>query len=127
MPIAEGTFLERMASAMKEREAVEQALARLSARLNEAQIPYAIVGATALAAHGLYRFTTDVDVLTTREGLDQIHALLVGRGYVPAFPGARKSLRDTVANVRIDFITAGEYPGDGKPKPVMFPDPESVA
>lgn len=25
--------------------------------------------------------------------------------------------------VRIDFITAGDYPGDGKPKSVRFPDP----
>jgi hypothetical protein len=66
-------------------------------------------------------------VLTTREGLDRIHALLVGRGYVPAFPGARKSLRDTVTNISLDFIMAGEYPGDGKPKPVVFPDPEATA
>jgi len=127
MPIAEGTFLERLGSAMREKEAVEEATDRLSSRLNEAQIPYVIVGAGALAAHGLYRFTTDVDVLTTREGLDQIHARLVGHGYVPAFPGARKSLRDAAANVKIDFITAGEYPGDGKPKPVMFPHPDTVA
>jgi hypothetical protein len=127
MPIAEGTFLERLGSAMKEKGAVDEAVARLSARLNEAQIPYAIVGANALSAHGLYRFTSDVDVLTTREGLDQIHALLVGRGWIPAFPGARKSLRDTVAGVSVDFITAGEYPGDGKPKPVVFPHPDSAS
>ena len=26
-------------------------------------------------------------------------------------------------NVPIEIITAGEYPGDGLPKPVKFPDP----
>jgi hypothetical protein len=127
MATTEGTFLQRMGSAMREKEAVEQALARLSARLNEAAIPYAVIGGIALAAHGFYRFTTDVDVLTSREGLDSIHQLLVGRGYVPAFPGARKRLRDTVSNVIVEFITAGEYPGDGKPKPVVFPSPDDVA
>jgi hypothetical protein len=25
--------------------------------------------------------------------------------------------------VKVEFKTTGEYPGDGKPKPVVFPDP----
>ena len=28
---------------------------------------------------------------------------------------------------QIDFLIAGEFPGDGKPKPVAFPDPSAVA
>ena len=28
-----------------------------------------------------------------------------------------------VTNVKIEIITAGEFPGDGLPKPVSFPDP----
>jgi hypothetical protein len=127
MPIAEGTFLERLASAMREREAVDETIARLSSRLNEARISYALIGATAMAAHGLYRFTAGVDVLTTCEGLDHIHAQLVGRGFQPASAGARKNVRDTVSGVPVDFMIASEYPGDGKPKPVMFPDPDTVA
>jgi hypothetical protein len=27
----------------------------------------------------------------------------------------------------VDVVLAGEYPGDGKPKPVAFPDPARVA
>jgi hypothetical protein len=127
MPAAEGSFLTRMGSAMKEKELVDEALLRLSTRLNDAQIPYAVIGGMALFAHGVYRFTTDVDVLTSREGLEAIHQRLVGRGYVASFPGARKSLRDTTTGVTVEFITAGEYPGDGKPKAVVFPPPESVA
>jgi hypothetical protein len=42
---------------------------------------------------------------------------------VAAFPGARKAFVDTESRVPIEIITAGEYPGDGKPKPVVFPDP----
>jgi hypothetical protein len=51
----------------------------------------------------------------------------VGRGYVPLFPGRRKALRDTTTGVKVDLIAAGEYPGDGKPKPVVFPDPRDFS
>src|SRR5580692_4684180 len=39
----------------------------------------------------------------------------------------RKSLRDTENGVPIDVVLAGEYPGDGRPKPVAFPDPAVAA
>ena len=47
-------------------------------------------------------------------------------GYTPPFAGS-KNLRDTKTGVRIEFIVTGGYPGDGKPKPVSFPDPAKVA
>jgi hypothetical protein len=81
----------------------------------------------ALALHGCGRPTADVDVLTTREGLETIHTRMVGLGYVPAFRGARKALRDTTTGVQVEFITTGEFPGDGKPKPVSFPDPAGAS
>ena len=106
---------------------VHLALERITKRLNDEGIPYAVIGGMALAAHGFDRFTDDVDLLTTPEGLDRIHEKLTGRGYVSSFPGSRKALRDTVNGVKVEFITTGEYPGDGKPKPVRFPDPAEVA
>jgi hypothetical protein len=48
---------------------------------------------------------------------------LVGVGYLPSFQGARKKLRSTREGVSIEVLTSGEYPGDGKPKPVSFPVP----
>jgi len=30
-------------------------------------------------------------------------------------------------NIPIDVVTAGEYPGDGKPKPVQFPEPADAS
>jgi len=77
----------------------------------------------ALAAHGFVRMTQDVDILMTAEGLTTFRERCVGRGYTPAFPGAQKTFRDTESRVRIEVITTGEFPGDGKPKPVSFPDP----
>ena len=106
---------------------VHLALDRITQRLQDEKIDYALIGGMALAAHGYERFTSDVDLLTTREGLDRIHQKLVGRGYVPSFSGARKSLRDVENGVTIEFITTGEFPGDGKPKPVVFPDPRVAA
>jgi hypothetical protein len=102
---------------------VHLTMRRVTDRLREEKIPYAILGGMAIALHGYLRATSDVDLLTTKEGLEKIHAKLVGRGFVPAFPGARKRLRDTETSVKIDIITSGEYPGDGKPKAVQFPDP----
>jgi hypothetical protein len=58
----------------------------------------------------------------TREGLQRVHESLEGRGYLPPFRGS-KQLRDTDTGVRIKFLTTGDYPGDGKPKPVAFPQP----
>jgi hypothetical protein len=102
---------------------VHLTMRRVTDRLREEKIPYAILGGMAIALHGYLRATSDVDLLTTKEGLDKIHARLVGRGFVLAFPGARKRLRDAETAVMIDILTTGEYPGDGKPKAVQFPDP----
>jgi hypothetical protein len=102
-------------------------LNRITRRLREEEISYVVIGAMALSAHGFRRFTEDIDLLTTPDGLDAIHQRLVGCGYAPASPAARKKLRDTETGVSVKFFTSGEYPGDGKPKPVRFPDPREVS
>lgn len=106
--------------------AVQEALLKIARRLEELGIPYAIAGGMALFRHGFRRFTEDVDILVTREGLGVIHDRLEGLGYLPAFRGS-KNLRDTERGVKIEFLVAGEFPGDGRPKPVAFPDPADVA
>ncbi len=106
---------------------VHQTLARLTQRLGAQRIDYAVIGGMALVAHGFIRPTEDIDVLLTPEGLDRFRSEFAGRGYRPAFEGAMKSFVDTITGVRIEFITQGEYPGDGKPKPVVFPNPADVA
>ena len=106
--------------------AVQQAMRRIAKRLDELGVPYAIVGGMALFQHGFRRFTEDVDILVTREGLTTIHENLRGRGYLPPF-AASKHLRDTELGVKVEFLVSGGYPGDGKPKPIAFPDPATVA
>jgi hypothetical protein len=105
---------------------VHQALERLARVLDEKGIPYAVIGAMALNEWGYRRVTVDVDVLLAPDGLRALKSDVLGRGYVEKFPGSR-GLRDTVAGVNIDVVLAGEYPGDGKPKAVAFPDPARSA
>jgi hypothetical protein len=98
-------------------------LRRLTQRLNSEGIPYALLGGLALAEHGYPRLTEDIGLLLTPYGLQRFRQRLIGWGYRPAFSGAQKTFRDTETGVRIEIVTAGEYPGDGLPKPVAFPDP----
>jgi hypothetical protein len=104
---------------------VQEALAKITRRLNDLGVSYCVVGGMALFQHGYRRFTEDVDILVTRDGLREIHAKLDGLGYLPPFDRS-KNLRDTDLGVRIEFLIAGEFPGDGKPKPVAFPDPATA-
>jgi hypothetical protein len=104
---------------------VFKTMRKIARRLKALDVPYAVAGAMSLDAHGYRRLTVDVDILVTREGLQTIHRELEGLGYVPPFTGS-KNLRDTEHGVRIEFLIAGEFPGDGRPKPVAFPDPSEV-
>ncbi|MGE0454444.1 MAG: hypothetical protein AB7O37_20665 [Vicinamibacteria bacterium] len=105
---------------------VQRALERLTSILEEKGIPYAILGGLALNEWGYRRVTVDVDVLLTADGLRSLKAEVLGRGYLEKFPGSR-GLRDMESGVTVDVVLAGEYPGDGKPKPVAFPDPAQAA
>ena len=101
---------------------VQEALVKLARLLEADGIPYAIIDGMALNAYGYRRVTIDVDVLLTRAGLEAFKAKHLGPGYVERFAGS-KSLQDTENGVPIDVVLAGEYPGDGRQKPVAFPDP----
>ena len=105
---------------------VQRALERLARVLDEKGIPYAIIGALALNEWGYRRVTVDVDVLLAPAGLQDLKSVVLGRGWVEKFPGSR-GLRDTEAGVDVGVVLAGEYPGDGRPKPVAFPDPAEAA
>jgi hypothetical protein len=105
---------------------VHRAAERISRALADMNIPFAIVGALAANAHGHVRTTADVDILLTPDGLKAFKERWLGLGWVEAFSGS-KGLRDAENNVKIDVLLAGDYPGDGKPKPVVFPDPSKSA
>ena len=103
------------------RGGVQETLRRIAKQLDDLGIPYAVAGGLALFAHRYRRFTEDVDILVTAAGLKRVHQELDGRGYVRPFAKS-KNLRDAETKVKIEFLVTGQFPGDGKPKPIAFPD-----
>ncbi len=126
LPVSMDEVFRRAGEFFMKRSPVHEAARRIVDALTALNIPFAVVGAMAANAHGHTRTTEDVDLLLTREGLAQFKAVWLGRGWVERFPGS-KGLRDAVCNVKIDVLLTGEFPGDGKPKPIVFPDPSAVS
>ena len=62
----------------EEKSAVHLTLRKITRRLHELSIPYAVAGGMALFFHGLRRFTEDVDILLTAQGLQQSRPDLEG-------------------------------------------------
>lgn len=106
---------------------VHIALQELSRRLVAEGIEYTIIGGMALDAYGYVRVTQNINILMTRGGLQKFQEKLIGLGYLPAFNGASKHFKDTLCGVRIEILTSGEYPRDGKPKEVSFPDLKDIS
>ena len=98
---------------------LNKTLRRVVKDLENHGINYILIGAVALNQHGYRRFTEDIDLLLTKVGLETFQKELVGLGYRPAFEGSTKKFRTTQENVSVEIITSGEFPGDGKPKPLF--------
>jgi len=105
---------------------VHQAATRICNALDEMEIPFAIAGALAVNVHGHERMTSDVDLLLRPDDLRRFKDRWLGLGWVEKFPGSR-GMRDAVLNVSIDVLLTGDFPGDGLPKPVAFPDPREAS
>ena len=103
---------------------VHEAAEAIARHFEQAGIDYMIAGALSLAFHGYERYTDDIHIIVTREGLEKFKERWLGLGYVNLRPGG-KPVRDTTHNVKIDFLLAGDFPVDGKPKPVAVPDPSA--
>jgi hypothetical protein len=115
----------RVDAFMMERSPVHNTMRRLAKAFCDLEIPFAIAGAMAANAHGHRRTTADVDVLLRREDLARFKDCWIGRGWLDLFEGS-KGFKDTLNGVKVDVLIVGDYPGDGKVKPVSFPTPESV-
>src|SRR5438477_2994451 len=100
----------------QQRDPVHQALRRLARRLEEAGIPYAVMGAMAVNLHGARRTTDDVDVLLTPEGLQRFREELLGKYYAQV-PGHSRRFVERRSRVGLDILLTGHYPGRGGPAP----------
>jgi hypothetical protein len=122
----QGTLIEQLRRDHLHARDIGAVLDSLRLRLGQEGIPFAVIGALALRHYGYARHTEDIDILTTPEGLERIHATLIGRGFLPRGPGLRKSLRETAHDVNIDVVTSGEHAGSTE-SPVTYPHPDSAA
>lgn len=111
---------------------LNNALDRLASDLKSHGIDYVVIGAVALFAHGYRRFTNNIDIVLTAEGLRQFITPVSGR--VPQTLGnydpdvtSNKRVRSFPHGISIRVMTTGEYPGDGKPKPVSIPEPSTAS
>jgi hypothetical protein len=122
----QGTLIEQLRRDHVHARDVGQVLDSLRRALTRERIPFALIGALALRHYGYTRHTEVIDILTTPEGLERIHATLLGRGLIVRAPGLRKSLRETEHHVDIDVVTSGEHAGSPD-SPVEYPPPDSPA
>jgi hypothetical protein len=110
----------------QKRDPVHQTAKRLTKRLDKAGIPYAIMGAMAVNAHGAERTTKDVDILLTKEGLQRFKSEFLGKTYEPV-EGRPRRFREAQSGVTVDVLVTGHYPGRGGPGPFAFPDPSEAS
>jgi len=110
---------------------LNKTLAQLTSDLREHGIDYAVIGAVALFAHGYERFTENINLVLTAEGLEKFRKELLGRGGwgVGGYDQTEsdKCVRSYPFGITIGIMTTGEYPGDGKPKPVSIPEPSKAS
>jgi len=109
----------------QKRSPQHKAMRRLARRLQKAGIPYAIMGAMAVNAHGAERTTKDVDVLLTAEGLQRFRAEFTEE--YEQVQGRPRRFVERQSGVSVDCLVTGLYPGDGKPGPLAFPDPSEAS
>jgi hypothetical protein len=123
------SFMERLKEIgmfFEKKSPQHKTMRRLAQRLEKADIPYAIMGAMAVNAHGARRTTDDVDVLLTPEGLERFRKQFVGKTY-DQVEGRSRRFVERRSKVGVDVLVTGLYPGRRKPGPFAFPDPEEAS
>src|SRR5439155_9853943 len=107
------------------RTPAQVSLRRLVNRLKKAKIVHAVMGGMAVYAHGHERFTKDVDVLVTPEGLAEFKKRFVPKNY-EQHPIRPRRFIDRINGITLDILVTGLFPGRGEPGPIAFPDPAAV-
>jgi len=95
---------------------VDAALPALRALLEEAKVPYLLVGGLAVVHHGYVRSTEDIDLLIDGSKLEKLDPLLAKHGFEP---GRNARLRHVSTGVSVDLLVSGQ----GMPRPGSPPYP----
>lgn len=125
----QGDFVARLKAIdmfFEKRDKVYKTMRRVVKELEKAGIPYAVMGAMAVNAHGAERTTKDVDILLTPQGLTRFREELAP-GAFDQVPNRPRRFVDRKNGVGVDILLTGNYPGRGEPGPFAFPDPAEVS
>lgn len=105
---------------------VWETLRNLERRLDEAGVPYVIIGGLALNAYGYPRQTIDVDMVLREPDHHRFLKAYLGSAYKRG-SGPSRRLVDTQHETNVDVLITGEIAGRrSKNKTVRFPDPDEV-
>jgi hypothetical protein len=109
----------------EERSLVFKTLRKITTRLNDLGVPYAVAGDIALFRHGLRRYTEFVEIVVGKGSLIGIQTELLGTAYVLA-EISNTSGRDAISGVRVAFFTAGDILHSVQGTPIMVPQPSAA-
>src|SRR5579862_9354272 len=117
--------LQEIGMFFSKRSPQHQTMRRLARRLKKAGIPYAVMGAMAVNAHGAERTTKDVDILLTPGGLERFRQEFVGDVYEPV-EGRPRRFTERQSGVSVDCLISGSladaaWSGGVRPDRRVFP------
>lgn len=105
---------------------VPDTLHRLQAALEEHDIRYVVIGATAMGVHQFRRATEDVNLCMRAADLEKFRQQLVGKRY-QSVEGRPRRFYDPETQVTFDILVADKLAGrTDKNKTVRFPDPDEA-
>lgn len=105
---------------------VWETLRDLERRLEQAGIPYVVIGGMALNAYSYARQTVDVDIVLRKADHERFLGMFLGGAYRKG-TGPSRRLVDIQHGTDVDILIAGELAGRrSKNKVVRFPDPDEA-
>ncbi len=105
---------------------VPETYRRLRESLEHESIPFVIIGAMAVNAHGFVRATSDINICMRRADLQRFKQTLVGKTFLPV-EGRPRHFIDAETRTNINILISGEIAGRrDRNHDILFPDPDET-
>jgi hypothetical protein len=102
---------------------VPETYRRLRDLLDQEGIPYIVIGALAVNAHGFVRATRDIDICMRAEDLRRFKQTLVGTAFLPV-EGRPRRFTEVRTRTTVDILVSGQIAGRrDRNREIRFPDP----
>jgi hypothetical protein len=105
---------------------VPETYRRLRDILAREGIPYIVIGAMSVNAHGFVRATQDIDVCMRADDLRRFKDNCVGKEFLPV-AGRTRRFMDAETRTTVDILISGQIAGRrDRNRDIRFPDPDEV-